>query len=253
MCSAVTLPCASSPARQLALRHRVVAAVRHVLLARPDQLDRRAGHLLGDRHRLAHPVVHRAAPAEAAAESGSCRPRIARAAGPRLRRRRRAPPRRSASASRPRSARASSAPSRSSAPSSRGSGADTSRPPRSASRAAASAARASPSWLPTAASLGVEPAFSTAANLALLHAWRLGPWSHSIGSASSAVLACHQVSATTATAESPTRTTFFTPGASRDGRGVDALHLAAEHRAVLDRRVEHARAASGRCRRPARR
>ena len=38
-----------------------------------------------------------------------------------------------------------------------------------------------------------------------------GPSSHTIGSASSAVLACHQVSATTATAVSPTCTTFFTP------------------------------------------
>ena len=54
--------------RQLALRDRVVAAVRHVLLARPDELHRRARHLLRDQHRLAHPVVHRAAPAEAAAE-----------------------------------------------------------------------------------------------------------------------------------------------------------------------------------------
>jgi hypothetical protein len=35
---------------------------------RPDQLDRRARHLLGDQHRLAHPVVHRAAAAEAAAQ-----------------------------------------------------------------------------------------------------------------------------------------------------------------------------------------
>jgi hypothetical protein len=33
-----------------------------------------------------------------------------------------------------------------------------------------------------------------------------------MGSASSAFLARHQVSATTATALSPTRTTFFTPG-----------------------------------------
>ena len=39
-----------------------------------------------------------------------------------------------------------------------------------------------------------------------------GPSSQTIGSASSAVLACHQVSATTATAASPLCTTFFTPG-----------------------------------------
>src|SRR6185295_14175511 len=37
------------------------------------------------------------------------------------------------------------------------------------------------------------------------------PVSQTIGKASSAVLACHQVSATTATALSPTCTTFLTP------------------------------------------
>ena len=40
-------------AGHLALRGRVVDAVRHVLFARPHQLDRRAGHLLGDQHGLA--------------------------------------------------------------------------------------------------------------------------------------------------------------------------------------------------------
>ena len=40
----------------------------------------------------------------------------------------------------------------------------------------------------------------------------LGPSSQTIGNASSAVLAFHQVSATTATAASPTWRTFFTPG-----------------------------------------
>ena len=39
-----------------------------------------------------------------------------------------------------------------------------------------------------------------------------GPSSHTMGSASSAVLASHQVSATTATAESPTWSTCRTPG-----------------------------------------
>jgi hypothetical protein len=39
----------------------------------------------------------------------------------------------------------------------------------------------------------------------------LGPSSHAIGSASMAVLAFHQVSAMTATALSPTFTTFLTP------------------------------------------
>ena len=53
---------------QLALRDRVIAAVQHVFLARPDELDRRAWHLLRDGDRLAHPVVHGAAAAEPAAQ-----------------------------------------------------------------------------------------------------------------------------------------------------------------------------------------
>ena len=40
----------------------------------------------------------------------------------------------------------------------------------------------------------------------------LAPSSHTISTTSSARLACHQVSATTATAEPSTRTTFLTPG-----------------------------------------
>ena len=55
-------------ARQLALRDRMITAMRHVLFARPDQLDRCAGHLLGDQHRLRHVVMRRCAPAEAAAK-----------------------------------------------------------------------------------------------------------------------------------------------------------------------------------------
>ncbi len=39
-----------------------------------------------------------------------------------------------------------------------------------------------------------------------------GPSSHSMGRASIAVLACHHLSAITATASSPTATTFLTPG-----------------------------------------
>ena len=56
------------PRRQLALGDGMIGAVRHVLFARPDQLDRRAGELLGDHHRLADIIVEGAAPAEAAAE-----------------------------------------------------------------------------------------------------------------------------------------------------------------------------------------
>ncbi|WP_431268626.1 hypothetical protein [Dankookia sp. P2] len=70
---------------------------------------------------------------------------------------------------------------------------------------------ASPALLPTKASVAPSPSFSVASMVACETAW-FGPASHSIFSASSAVFACHQVSATTATALSPTRTTFFTPG-----------------------------------------
>src|SRR5260370_31654725 len=41
----------------------------HVLFARPDELDRRARHLLGDRHRLAD-IIDPAPAAEAAAAYG---------------------------------------------------------------------------------------------------------------------------------------------------------------------------------------
>ena len=54
-------------AGQLALRDRMIHAVLHVLFARPQQLDRRARHLLGDRDRLPD-IVGLAASAEAAAE-----------------------------------------------------------------------------------------------------------------------------------------------------------------------------------------
>ena len=68
MCSPVRLFCASNAAGQLALHDRVEAALAHVLLARPEQLHRRAGHLLRDVHGLRHVVLERAAPAEAAAQ-----------------------------------------------------------------------------------------------------------------------------------------------------------------------------------------
>ena len=54
-------------ADELALHDRVIAPVRHVFFACPQQLHRRAGHFLGDENRLAHVVVERAAPAEPAA------------------------------------------------------------------------------------------------------------------------------------------------------------------------------------------
>ena len=104
MCRRGQIALVVEPAGQLALRDRMIAAVQHVLLARPDQLDRRARHLLGDQHRLAH-VVAAAAPAEAAAEHdlvdshlAAGRPAASRAAA-------QAPPRRSASGSRPRTSR----------------------------------------------------------------------------------------------------------------------------------------------------
>ena len=65
--------------------------------------------------------------------------------------------------------------------------------------------------------------------------------SHSIGSASSADFARHQVSATTATPLSFTLYDALDAGAAGDLRLVVALDLAAEHRAVLDRGAQHAR------------
>ncbi len=53
--------------RELALRDRVEEAVLHVFLARPDQLDGRARHRLGDLHGLGDEVAA-AAPAETAAQ-----------------------------------------------------------------------------------------------------------------------------------------------------------------------------------------
>ena len=73
------------------------------------------------------------------------------------------------------------------------------------------AALTSPFWLPTKAWSASRPAFSISAIVAL-DTLAFGPSSHTMGSASSAVLACHHVSATTATAESPTCTTCRTPG-----------------------------------------
>ena len=55
-------------ADKLALHDRVEAALQHVLLARPQELHRRARHLLGDEDRLGDVVVEGAAPAEPAAE-----------------------------------------------------------------------------------------------------------------------------------------------------------------------------------------
>src|SRR5450759_2907808 len=72
------------------------------------------------------------------------------------------------------------------------------------------AALASPALLPTKACSALRPSLRNSAIVAL-ETLALGPSSQTIGRASSAVLACHQVSATTATAESPTGTTFLTP------------------------------------------
>src|SRR6266478_6553820 len=73
------------------------------------------------------------------------------------------------------------------------------------------AALASPFWLPTKACC--ESSSPSPSHLAIvaLETLALSPSSQTIGSASSAVLACHQVSATTATALSLTLTTFLTP------------------------------------------
>ena len=68
----------------------------------------------------------------------------------------------------------------------------------------------SPVLVPTRPVSAVSPSSSHLASDAL-DTLAFGPLSHSTGRASSAVLARHQVSATTATAPSPTFMTFFTP------------------------------------------
>ena len=176
MCSAVRLPSSSSAADELALRDRVVGAVQHVLLARPDQLDRRARHLLGDRDRLADIVVEGAAPAEAAAEMDLVAPRTCAIGRPEA------------------SAAAASAASpfwvgvqtsqRSGVQQRRGVHrlhggvvlvGDRRRPPRPSSAAPASAALASPAWLPTKAFGGVEPLLQHVGDARRSRPWRSGP------------------------------------------------------------------------------
>ena len=73
------------------------------------------------------------------------------------------------------------------------------------------AAFASPFWLRTKACGASRPSFSIWAIVAL-ETLAFGPSSHAMGSASRAVLASHHVSATTATADSPTGSTCRTPG-----------------------------------------
>ena len=46
----------------------MITALRHVLFARPQELHRDTGHLLGDEHGLPHEIVEGATPAERAAE-----------------------------------------------------------------------------------------------------------------------------------------------------------------------------------------
>ena len=100
------------------------------------------------------------------------------------------------------------------------------------------AAFTSPFWLRTKAWSASRPSFSMSAIVAL-DTFAFGPSSQTMGSASSAVLACHHVSATTATAG--IADLHHVPDArhARDLGGLEALHLAAEDRAVLDRGVEH--------------
>ena len=142
--------------------------------------------------------------------ASACERRIWRRAGRKPPAWRRTRPRRSACRSRPRTCPACRARWRSSAPSRRGSGRDSCRPPR-------------PSWRRRDRGFGVAVLVADEGRLRLsspsashfaiesLETLALSPSSQTIGSASSAVLACHQVSATTATVLSSTRTTFLTP------------------------------------------
>ena len=122
MCSPIRLLFASKPAGELPHHDRMVEAVQHVLLARPQQLHRRAGHLLGDQDGL---VPRSPGPPRAGRtrrRGRACAPRPCSPAGRTRTSRWRTRPRRSASAPTPRTCRACRPRSRSSAPSARGSG-----------------------------------------------------------------------------------------------------------------------------------
>src|SRR6202158_600783 len=73
------------------------------------------------------------------------------------------------------------------------------------------AALVSPFLLPTKARCSSASPSASHFAIDALETLALSPSSQTIGKASSAVLACHQVSATTATALSPTLTTLLTP------------------------------------------
>ena len=74
-----------------------------------------------------------------------------------------------------------------------------------------------------------------------LDTWACGPSSHSIGKASSAVLACHQVSATTETALSPTGRTCLTPGMALMAAASKLFTLPPKTGQSLTRGVQHPR------------
>ena len=226
-------------AGQLAVHHRVVVALHHVLFARPQQLDRRAGHLPSRSAPPGDVVLERAAPPEAAAEVDLVDVALLGRQAGGGQQRGEARPRRPASAPRLRTVRRVAR---------RGvhrlhrrvvlervgvdrldllrrAGERRLRRRRSGCRRTPAPRRGRP---------------SASRRCSRSRPWRSGPRPTGSAAASSAVFACHQVSATTATAESPTCTTFFTPFMLVTSAGVEALDLAAEHRAVLDRRVQHA-------------
>ena len=101
----VRLPLASKPPVSFALRDRMIGAVRHVLFARPDQLDRRARHLLGDQHRLGDVVWNAPRRPKPPPSMLLVHVALVGAAGRRPPAPRRAPPRRSASPPTPRTCR----------------------------------------------------------------------------------------------------------------------------------------------------
>ena len=241
MCSPVRLPFASSAPTSLHWVIGMIAPVQHVLFARPDQLDRRARHLLGDQHRLADVSRGWSRAGRSRRRDDGGRPRTCRSAG-------RRPAAAVASAASAfcvavqtsHLSRRSRAPWRSSAPWWRGAGRDSRRPPRP-SCAAPAMRRLDVAGLVADEGLArpSRPSFSIAA-MSSLDSLAFGPSSHSIGRASSAVLARHQVSATTATRVVADRHDLLDARHALDLGGVEALQLAAEDRAVLDRGVEHA-------------
>ena len=190
------------------------------------------GICLAIMHRLGDVVLERAAPAEAAAEVDLVDLALVRRQAGSRRAPPRTTPRRPASAPTPRTCPACSAPWRSSAPCRRGSGTGRRRPPRPSSPRPPSAALRVAGLVADERLLGVEARLQHLGDARRSRPWRSGPRPRR-----SAARRARSWRSTRCRppprprCRRPART-FFTPFMFAHRGGVEALHLAAEHRAI---------------------